>query len=187
MRTLTIALMFLASMAIHCQAQDDFKLDNSHTSLVFAVSHFNLSYTYGRFNQLGGDFQLNREDPTQSNFSFTIDAASIDTNDEGRDEHLRGEEFFDTDQFPEITFKSKTVEFADNVYSVTGDFTMHGVTQEVTMDLKVVGEGLGPFGNTRAGFFSKFTVKRSEFGMNQLLKGVGDNVAISFSFEGIKQ
>lgn len=168
-------------------AQDQFEVDNSHTSVVFAVSHFNLSYTYGRFNKTSGSFQLDRDNPNNSSFSFVIDAASIDTNDEARDDHLRGEQFFETETFPQIKFTSTSVSYEDNVYSLTGDFTMHGVTREVTMDLKVVGEGQGPFGKTRAGFFSKFNLVRSEFGMDQMLKGIGDNIAISFSFEGIKQ
>ncbi len=168
-------------------AGDKYELDNAHTSVVFAVSHFGLSYTYGRFNECSGSFALQSGEPTESGFSFVIKADSVDTNNGERDKHLRGPDFFDTQQFPEIKFVTTSFKKVGMVYEVTGDFTMLGQTRQVTMPIQTVGIGKGPFGKQRAGYFTKFTIKRSDFGMNQMIGQVGDNIAITFSFEGIKQ
>ena len=91
-----------------CDAAD-YDLDNSHTSLIFGVSHFGYSFTYGRFNTVAGGFSFDKENPTASKFKFEIDSSSVDTNDAKRDEHLRGPDFFDAKQFPTITFESTSV------------------------------------------------------------------------------
>lgn len=179
---------------VEAPAQNDlenavaYELDNSHTSLVFAVSHFGLSYTYGRFNQCSGNFALNGGELTSEGFSFSIKSESIDTNNAERDKHLRGPDFFDTAQFPEIKFVTTGVtKQPDGSYNVDGDFTMRGQTRSITMPVRVVGVGRGPFGKQRAGYFTKFTIKRSDFGMDKMAGQVGDKIAITFSFEGIKK
>lgn len=166
---------------------DKYELDNAHTSLVFAVSHFGLSYTYGRFNECAGSFSVSEGNPTDAGFTFLIKSESIDTNNPERDEHLRGPDFFDTQQFPKIEFVTTGVVKVDDIYQVTGDFTMLGQTRSVMMPIRMVGMGKGPFGKHRAGFFTKFTIKRSEFGMSKMLGQVGDNISITFSFEGVRQ
>ena len=179
-----VVMLILSSTCATVSAQDEYEIDNSHTSLVFAISHFNLSYTYGRFNKCAGNFQI--EGGLANKFSFTIDAASVDTNEAERDKHLRSADFFDVDQFPEITFESTQIERVDGIYQVTGKMTMRGKSKQITMPVRLVGIGKGPFGKERAGFFTKFTLKRSEFGMDKMLSAVGDNIAVTFSFEGIK-
>ena len=84
---------------------ETYVIDNDHTSLVFAVSHSGLSYTYGRFNQCAGEISIGETDEDQS-FAFSVDAASIDTNNQLRDDHLKGPDFFDVQAFPEIKFRS---------------------------------------------------------------------------------
>jgi polyisoprenoid-binding protein YceI len=112
---------------------EDYAIDNSHTSLVFAVSHFGLSYTYGRFNKCEGEFQLDKGELTTKGFSFTIDANSIDTNNEERDTHLRGPDFFDTERFDEIKFVTTGYTKENGVYKIKGDMTMLGQTKPLSM------------------------------------------------------
>ena len=116
-----------------------------------------------------------------------MDAASIDTNNEERDEHLRGPDFFNTDVHPEITFVTTGFEKVDGVYQLTGDMTMIGQTRTVKMPVQLVGIGSGPFGKQRAGFFTKFTIPRSDFGMDKMAGQIGNNISVTFSFEGVKQ
>ena len=177
-----LMLMSYGSPAAH--AQDVYRIDNSHTSVIFAISQFNLSYIYGRVNQVDGEFQI--DGGLANQFRFEIDAGSIDTNETERDKHLKGPDFFDVQQFPKITFQSKKISRAEGVYQVTGDMTILDKTIEMTIPIRLIGIGKGPFGKERAGFFAKFQLRRSDFGMDKMLSAVGDKIAVTFSFEGIK-
>ena len=179
-------VLFLPASAVQAQPVP-YKIDNAHTSVIFAINHFGLSYTYGRFNQCGGTFAMENGEPTSQGFSFVIDANSIDTNNEERDNHLRGPDFFNSTQFPEIQFKTTGFKKVDNEYQVTGDMQILDQIRTVTMPLKLVGIGNDPFGKERAGFFTKFTIKRSDFGMDAMTGSLGDNISITFSFEGVKE
>jgi len=181
---LFVGMLVLGCLVTTVSAQDEYELDNSHTSLVFAISHFNLSYTYGRFNSCSGSFQI--DGGMANKFNFKIDASSVDTNDAERDKHLRSPDFFNVEEFPEITFESTQIERVDGVYQVQGKLTMLGQTKLITIPIRLVGIGKGPFGKERAGFFAKVALKRSEFGMDKMLSSIGDNIAVTFSFEGIK-
>ena len=163
---------------------DTYSVDASHTAVIFSISHLGYSYTYGRFNKCAGQFVL---DGANSKFELAIDASSLDTNDAKRDEHLRSADFFNVKQFPSITFQSTKVEQNGDSYNMTGNLAMHGVTRQVTLPVKMLGQGKGPYGNYRSGFMSQFQIKRSDFGMQLMLPAVGDEVALSVSFEGIRQ
>ncbi len=191
-RTLCTLLVAAAALAPAARAAaDNYALDASHTSIIFGVSHLGYSYTYGRFNKLTGSFVIDAANPAASNFQLTIDAASVDTNDAKRDEHLRGPDFFNVNQFPTLSFQSTAVEVTQAesgpVYNVTGNFTMHGTTKQITLPLKKLGEGNGPYGNYRTGFFCDYRLKRSDFGMSTMVPNIGDTIAITISFEGIRQ
>lgn len=162
-----------------------FEIDIDHTSLVFAVSHSGLSYTYGRFNQCAGRIKVD-VDPKKQFFELTIDSDSIDTNNGLRDDHLRGPDFFDTQAFPEITFRSTSLTKDANIYTATGVLKMHGVEKQIELKLTEIGRGMGPRGKPRIGFFSKFSVKRSDFGIKSFSTIVGNQIAITLSFEGIQ-
>lgn len=165
---------------------ESFTVEPSHTAVIFSISHFGYSFTYGRFNKTEGRFALNRETPAASLFQFSIDVSSVDTNDVKRDEHLRGADFFNAPQFPAITFQSTSVKKSEKGYDVTGNLTLHGVTKEVTLPLVAMGEGKGPYGKYRAGMNFQLQIKRSDFGMKNMVGPIGDNVAITASFEGIR-
>jgi len=171
---------------------DDYKIDDAHTSVIFGISHMGMSFTYGRFNKVSGTYVLDAADATKCVFKVAIDAASVDTNNKGRDDHLRGPDFLNTSEFPVITFESTKVATRQDgdktVYDVTGNMTMHGVTKEITLPLVKLGEGQGPGPmGYRSGFLCDTKLMRSEFGMTNMIPGIGDEVAITISFEGVRQ
>jgi polyisoprenoid-binding protein YceI len=170
---------------------DEFEVDNSHTSVIFGVSHLGYSITYGRFNKVSGTFTLDPAGPEASTFQMAIDASSLDTNDAKRDEHLRGPDFFNAGEFPVISFKSTKVAAkrteAGVILQVTGDMTMHGQTRPITLELQKLGEGPGPGGGFRTGFNCQTKLKRSDFGMTGMVGPIGDEVAVTISFEGVRK
>jgi len=172
-------------------AADIYVIEPAHTSIIFGVSHLGYSYVYGRFNKAKGGYVLDRENPAASQFQLTIDAASIDTNDAKRDQHLKGPDFFNVKQFPIISFQSTgvTVEKAEKgeVYNITGDLTIHGVTRKVTLPAQKLGEGKGMGNEFRSGFLCQTSINRSEFGMTNMAPMIGDEVAVTVSFEGVRQ
>jgi len=191
---LMVVALVATAAAPAARAADVFDLDQGHFSIVFSVSHMNMSYTYGMFRQAQARVVLDRENPAASTFQFAIKADSIDTNNAQRDTHLKGVDFFDTTSFPDITFESTTV-VLDNraqqgvVYQVTGDLTMHGVKRQIVLPIQLLGEGPGPDGKPHAGFLTQTELKRSEFGITKYLENnvVGDAIGVTVSFEGIKQ
>jgi len=162
-----------------------YQIDNVHSSFMFRAGHAGIGYVFGRFNSLSGSFTLNAEDPERSTFDVTVDVGSIETNHPDRNKHLLTGDFFDAERFPVLTFKTKSVEKSEQGFRVTGDFTMHGVTKEIALDLKKVGEGRDPFGVDRAGFYTELAIKRSDYGMDKLMNAVGDEVQLYLAFEGI--
>lgn len=168
-------------------ASETFTIDASHSSIVFRVKHLNVSYFFGRFNEMAGMFTFDPENPSTSALRMEVKTESVDTNNKGRDNHLRGPDFFNAKQFPSLTFKSTKFEKTDvaNVYKLTGEFSLHGVTKEITVDVEHTGSGKSNerFGY-RIGFLTTFSIKRSDFGMNYMPDLLGDEVQITVSLEG---
>ena len=172
------------------RAAEMFKVDPVHSAVVFRIGHFNIGQIYGRFNltEQAGKFVIDQEKPENSTFEIVIEAGNIDTANQKRDDHLRSPDFFNVKQFPQITFKSTSVKSAgDNVYEVTGDLTLHGVTRPITLIVNKLGEGKDPMGNYRAGLAVEFSVKRSDYGMDFMLQGIADEVHLMIGIEGTKQ
>jgi polyisoprenoid-binding protein YceI len=170
-------------------AAESFAVDGSHSFVVFGVSHLGVSYAYGRFNEISGSFDFDESAPAKSQIKIAIKAASIDTNNEGRDKHLKSPDFFNAEQFPEITFESKKVAHADGpIYKVDGELTLHGVTKPLTVQAELVGKGdRGQRFGYRAGFRTGFKIKRSDFGINYMPDGIGDEVEVTVSVEGVRK
>jgi polyisoprenoid-binding protein YceI len=165
-----------------------YTIDPVHSSFVFRVKHLGVSHLYGRFNESSGSFTLDPDDPAKSSVTVTIKTASIDTANEARDKHLRSPDFFNAVEFPEMTFESTSIKKGDgNTYEVTGELTILGVTKTVTSRAEFVGKGKGMRGEERAGFDGSFTIKRSDFGMNYMPEGIGDDITILWGIEGIKK
>jgi len=186
------AVVAMAGLAPSANAADKFLLDPTHASVLFGVSHLGFSKTFGRFNKVEGAFTLDADAPEKSSVVVTMDAASLDTNHEKRDEHLRGKDFFDVAQFPALTYKSTSVKLTgEKTAIVTGDLTMHGVTKSVPLDVTLVNVGPNPMDPAKtkivAGFSARGTLKRSEFGMGYAAPVLGDDVEIIIEVDAIKQ
>lgn len=171
------------------QATETYKVDPVHTTAIFRIKHLGVTYFYGRFNETTGSFTLNTENPCEMSFDVQIKTASVDTNSVNRNNHLKSPDFFNAKQFPTISFKSKSVQSSgENMYSVAGDLTLHGVTKPITVQMEFVGQGdKGPRSGYRAGFDVTFTIKRSDFGMNYMQGMLGDEVTIMVGLEGVRQ
>ena len=186
MRSLVLALALLAGGS-SASAAETYTIDKAHTAALFKISHLGFSYTWGRFNDVGGSIVWDDADPAASSVNVLIKADSIDSGDANKDKHLKNADFFSVKEFPEITFVSKSIaKKGDAAYEITGDFTMHGVTKSITIPVTKMGAGIGPDKKQRIGFDSQFTIKRSDFGMNFGLPGIGDEVTITFASEGMK-
>jgi polyisoprenoid-binding protein YceI len=121
----------------------------------------------GSFNEFEGTGYFDAEDPTNSKAQLTIKTASIDTRNADRDGHLKSNDFFDMENYPQITFVSTRVEQVDaDNYRVTGDLTIKGITNPGTVDVEYTGTAVDPFSNTRIGFEGKTTVNRKDWGVN---------------------
>lgn len=166
-------------------------IDASHSSAQFAVRHFMVSTVRGTFGTLSGAVNLNEQDITQSSVTAEIEVASIDTREAKRDEHLRGTDFFDVEQYPTMRFVSKKVEQTDATrYTVTGDMTMKGVTRQVAFAVEGSPTPItDPWGNLRLGGVATATIDRTEFGLsyNRVLEAggvtIGEEVRITIDFE----
>lgn len=162
-----------------------YEIDPSHTSVQFGISHLGFSSYQGRFNTTAGTLTFDAKAPEKSTLNVTIDAASIDTNHTELEGKLKGADWFDTAKFPTATFISTKIEkLSDATGTVTGDFTLHGVTKPVTLSVTFNGAGNNPFANVpQLGFSAKGTIKRSDFGISQYLPAVGDEVSIAIEAE----
>ncbi|MEM7482993.1 MAG: YceI family protein [Acidobacteriota bacterium] len=149
------AVAFLALPLLATAAE--WSVDTSHSHVGFSVRHF-LTQVPGRFNDFEGTIVYDADEPSNSSVDITVDAASIDTANENRDGHLKSEDFFHVEKYPQLSFKSTAVESSGSTLQVTGDFTMHGVTKSITVPVEV----LGVMGK-KAGFSAEFTVDRKDY------------------------
>lgn len=168
-------------------------LDPSHSSVEFAVKHMVISSTKGRFQDFAVDADIDEANLAASRATVTIEAATVDTRDERRDEHLRSADFFDAANHPQITFVTKRLEpRGGSDYRIVGDLTIRGVTKEVALDGEVSGPVKDPWGGTRLGLSASGKVNRKEFGLvwNGVLETggvlVGDDVKMNIETELVK-
>jgi polyisoprenoid-binding protein YceI len=165
---------------------ETFKVDPTHSSIIFKSKHLDTAYVFGRFNDFSGTAVVD-PDPSKMSFEYTAKVESIDTGNKKRDDHLRSPDFFSAKEFPQISFKSTSVKSAgEDKYEVTGDMTLHGVTKPITVTVEKVGQTSNPQFGERVGYLSNFTVKRSDFGMTGMQQSIGDEVELVASFEMMK-
>ncbi len=186
MRFLIPSLLAVSSL-LPLAAADTYALDPVHSAALFSVVHADVSNTHGRFNGTSGTLTWDATDPTKSALSITIKTESVDTGEPKRDQHLRSADFFNTKQFPEMTFVAKSFTKVDEkTYTVAGDLTLMGTAKPLSVTVTKIGEGKDPWGGYRIGFESSFVLKRSEYGM-KVTPGVGDDVTVTFALEGVKK
>ncbi|MFE3166461.1 YceI family protein [Streptomyces sp. NPDC059224] len=171
----------------------DYTVDPAHTTLGFVARHAMVTNVKGSFQQFEGTLHLDGSDPAKSTASLDIVMDSITTGSPDRDGHLKSADFFKTDEFPTMTFRSTKAEaLGGDDYRITGDLTILGVTKPVTIDLEFNGAAKDPFGNDRVGFEGKAEIKRSDWGVtwNAALETggvlVSDKIKLNFDISAIK-
>jgi polyisoprenoid-binding protein YceI len=192
---LLVTMLALAASLPALAAEDVYTIDPAHSNVQFRIRHL-MSKVTGSYTKFSGDIRLDRANLAKGSVTLDIDAASIDTDNEKRDGHLKSADFFDVEKNPKITFKSTkvTVDPKDpNKLTVAGDLTMHGVTKPVTLDVAVQGFMKDPWGNERAGFDVSGKLNRKDFGVvwNKTLDEggtlLGDDVEILIAIEAVKE
>ena len=167
-------------------------VDVAHSEIAFSVRHMMFSKVRGNFKKWDATLSYDASDPLKSSVDVDIEVASIDTRDDKRDGHLRSPDFFDSEKYPTMQFKSKRIEPAGKArYRLVGDLTIHGATHELVLDVEQTGGGKDPWGNERIGFSAKGSINRGEWGLvwNQVLEAgavlVSDKVEIEVEAEVI--
>lgn len=170
-----------------------YKIDPAHSSASFVVRHMMITNVRGAFNGIQGTVEYDPQNPADTLIDVTIDINTLNTLDPNRDAHLKSAEFLDVEKFPTITFKSKSAAANGDDLKVTGDLTIHGVTNEVVLNVEAPSaEGKDPWGNTRIGASAATKIKRSDFGLswNAALETggilIGDDLKIELEASLIK-
>jgi polyisoprenoid-binding protein YceI len=179
-----LGLMLVAPGATRA---DTYKVDPAHSTGVFRIHHFNAGYIWGLIAGPTGTVEYDPDNPEKFSCDLSVPLANLDTHLQKRDDDLRGPDWFNAKQFPNITFKSTSVKKTDSGLDVTGDLTIHGVTKSVTIPFELTGIGKGMMGETRGGCETTFTINRSDYDMKAMPAGVGDEVRIVVAIEGVKQ
>ncbi len=170
-----------------------YTIDPAHSRFGFVARHAMVTRVRGHFGQFSGSLNLNGDDPTASSGEVTIEAASIDTNNADRDAHIRSNDFLALDQYPQIEFRTTSIEGGPVHYRATGDLTVRGVTKPVTLEVDFTGSAVDPWGQTRVGFEGSTVVNRKDWGVswNAALEAggvlVSEKVTLEFEIAGIKQ
>ena len=185
----TLLFLFLIPFGINYMAQADAKWvgDNTHSNFGFKAKHNGISYAVGEFRSFDLIISTKGSGFLNAEIELTIDAASINTANDSRDGHLRSADFFDTEKYPNITFKSKKITAkGENMYILTGDFTMHGVSKEIEVQMKHNGT-IQSRGKDLAGLYFTTTVNRMDFGVGLDLSSVAEEVELHADIEIIKE
>ncbi|HWL17087.1 MAG TPA: YceI family protein [Opitutus sp.] len=184
-----IAVLFLAALQVSAVAQNSWKADPPHSRIGFTITHLGISEITGAFDRFDVTIRATKPDFSDAVFELNIDAASINTAVQKRDDHLRSPDFFEVAKYPAITFRSTSIQPAGkDRYRLTGDLTIHGQTKTVTMDLWFRGTTLNQ-DKTTAGFQLTGTLKRSDFGVGPKFPPpmVSDELTVKADGEFIKQ
>ena len=189
-----IALALGLMINVSLNAQTKWAVDNAHSSVKFSVSHMVISEVEGSFKTFTGSMTASKADFTDAQIEFSVDVASISTDNDMRDKHLKSDDFFNAEKFPKMTFKSSSMKkIGDKKYELTGDLTLRDVTKKVKFAVNYGGTAKDPYGNTKAGFKATATINRLEYGLkwNTLTEAggamVGSDVTIVINTEFAQQ
>ncbi len=173
-------------------AGGEYRIDPAHSTIGFAIRHYEINWVSGRFKDFTGTIRYDEQDPTKSSVEFTAKVESIDTGVAPRDKHLRTADFFDIEKYPEMTFKSTRVERKGKGWVLHGDLTLHGVTKPVSLPFQLTGAIKDPRGSTRFGVEAQTKIDRRDFGITwgKALEGggfdLGHEVSINLQLEAVK-
>ena len=184
----------MTTAPILSQLAGDWDLDPTHTGLRFSARHAMVATVRGGFKAFSGSLHFDPDNAAKATAEVTIDATSIDTGQDGRDEHLRSADFFDVAKYPTITFVTTRVEqIDDETFTLIGDLTIREVTKEVSIKVETLGLSPDPWGNTRAGFEGKGEISRKDWGLewNAALETggvlVSDKVKLTLDVSAVKR
>jgi polyisoprenoid-binding protein YceI len=184
------ALIVIPSLALSAH----WSLDTVHSEVSFKIRHLGISKVVGNFRDFSGHLDFNPEDLSTMKVEATVQTASIDTDNDDRDKHLRSDEFFNVETYPTMTFTSKKVtDVKGDSFKLHGDLTIHGVTKPVVFDVEYNGMVADPWGNTKSGLSAETKINRKDFGLtwNQALETggllVGEDVTISLEVEATQE
>lgn len=192
-KTFTLAAAMAASLALASPAHSDveqYVIDTrgAHAFVQFRIPHLGYSWLYGRFNDFEGQFTFDTANPENSSVSVEIQTASVDSNHERRDDHLRNEDFLTVDEHPTATFESTAFEpTGDDTYRLKGDLTLLGTTRSIAIDVTQIGVGEDPWGGYRRGFQGSTTLTLADFGIDYDLGPASREVEMTLSIEGVRQ
>lgn len=193
-RNILVTMTMLSFCIVPLSSASTWNLDNTHTQIGFKVRHMGLANVNGYFSTFEGMITYDPEDLSKTEVNVTIDAASINTGIEKRDEHLKSPDFFDVQKYPNITFASKSVKKSGDGMTILGDLTIHGVTKEVMLEVETLSSPLKDMmGMLRMGASAKATIDRTDFGLewNAVLETgsllIGKEVRIQIEAELIQK
>jgi polyisoprenoid-binding protein YceI len=185
-----LVLSFVTSLALAATAvaqAGNWKIDPMHTSAQFSVRHLGVSTVRGAFTKVSGSATFDPADPSKTMLDATIEATSVDTRVEMRDNDLRSPNFLEVQKYPTIIFHAKHTQAGSGKLQITGDLTIHGVTREVALDVDGPSAQIkDPWGNQRIGASATTKINRKDFGVNGLPGVVGDEITITIDAELIQ-
>ncbi len=169
-------------------AAAEYRIDPAHSFVQFRIQHLGTSWLLGRFNDISGDFFFDPQaDASAQRIKVLVKTAGVDSNHAERDKHLRGEDFLEVETFGEASFVSGDYEGDAAGGIMRGELTVHGVSKNVAVQVKKVGEGKDPWGGYRAGFEGRLQITRADFGMEYDLGPASTAVDLEIFIEGIRQ
>ncbi len=184
-KILAATLLSLASLGSAQAAEYVIDTQGMHASVQFRAKHLGYSWLYGRFNEFGGKFNYDEENPGETTVEVTIETSSLDSNHAERDNHLRSADFLDVEKFPQATFVSTGYKSgADGTGVLSGNLTLKGVTKPLSINVDIIGGGKDPWGGFRVGFEGTVTFASTDFGIDH--PAVGD-VEMILSIEGVRR
>lgn len=182
-----VLIVAMSALPLSMAVADSYTIDPQHTFPNFSISHLGFSTMHGRFDETSGKLDFDPAKKTGS-VEITINAKSVNTGYEKRDNHLRSPDFLNTAEHPTITFKSTKASFASSTGKVEGMLTMAGATKPVTLNVTSFKCGVHPMSKKNVcGFDAETTIKRSEFGVNYGIPGIGDDMKLVFEVEAVKK
>lgn len=171
-----------------------YKIDPAHSDITFKVKHLMISTASGNFKKFDATLEAEKEDLTDAKISFEADIDSVDTKNEQRDTHLKGDDFFNAEKYPKMTFKSTSIaKLSDEEYKLTGDLTIRDVTKPVELKVEFNGQVTDPWGMVRLGFEANGKINRKDYGLKWSAVTeagglvVADDVKLSLNIEMVKQ
>lgn len=184
-RAATLVALAMIALLPAVAGAATYEIDGTHSSAIFKIKHYGVSNFYGAFAGIEGTLDYDPADPASMGIDVTLDAASVTTRNERRDNHVKSPDFLNAAEFPTITFKSTGVTVNDDgTLQVTGNLTLHGVTREIQATVEKVGQGPHPrSGKELVGFEARFTVDRTEFDMAFMAGPLSEEVGFILSVE----